>query len=168
LESAGISCSSCGLSYSGLLKYTHARPLSAASCSAQRRAQRRQLLRAYKASAPHGRRLVRVLVIPRRTSPTAADSHCPAREDSSPHCGAEFPESLRLNTTLTKIDLGGNDLGNDGVRSLTETLHLNTTLTSINLLGNGLGDEGGQSLSKALRRNTTLRVITQTVCPNLG
>ena len=54
-------------------------------------------------------------------------------------------ETLRLNTTLTWINLYNKDLGEGGGRALAKTLLLNTTLTSLDLGGNGLGVEEQQS-----------------------
>jgi hypothetical protein len=50
-------------------------------------------------------------------------------------------ETLRLNTTITSLDLYRNRLGEGGWRALAEALGLNTTVTSLNLNGNGLGEE---------------------------
>ncbi len=42
-------------------------------------------------------------------------------------------KTLRLNTTLTSLDLFGNGLGEGGGRAFAETLRLNSTLTSLGL-----------------------------------
>ena len=52
--------------------------------------------------------------------------------------GRVLAKTLRLNITLTSLDLGGNDLGEGGGRALAETLRLNTTLTSLDLSDNGI------------------------------
>ena len=41
-------------------------------------------------------------------------------------------------------------------RALAETLRLNSTVTSLNLGANGLGEGGGRTLAETLRPNTTL------------
>ena len=48
--------------------------------------------------------------------------------------GGALAEALRLNSTLTSLDLSGNDLGEGAGRALAETLRLNTSLTSLNLM----------------------------------
>ena len=68
-------------------------------------------------------------------------------------------ETLRLNTTLTLLDLGVNGLGEGGGRALAETLRLNTTLTSLDLFGIGLRDDGGRALAETLRLSTTLTLV---------
>ena len=51
-------------------------------------------------------------------------------------------ERLKRNdTTLTSIDLGGNDIGDEGTKSLSEALAHNSTLTTINLESNNIGDD---------------------------
>ncbi len=47
-------------------------------------------------------------------------------------------------------------MGEGGGRTLAEALRLNTTLTSLNLSDNGLGEGGGRALAEGLRLNTTL------------
>jgi Ran GTPase-activating protein (RanGAP) involved in mRNA processing and transport len=49
-----------------------------------------------------------------------------------------------------------NDLGEGGGRALAEALRLNSTLTSLNLGDNGLGEGAGRALAEALRLNTSL------------
>jgi hypothetical protein len=68
--------------------------------------------------------------------------------------GRALAEALRLNTTVTSLDLGVNDMGEGG--ALAEILRLNTTLESLNLRENGLGEGGGRALAEALRLTTTL------------
>jgi Ran GTPase-activating protein (RanGAP) involved in mRNA processing and transport len=58
-------------------------------------------------------------------------------------------QTLRLNTTLTELDLGYNDLGEGGGRALAETLRLNTALMELNLEDNGLGVKQESSLRQA-------------------
>jgi len=52
--------------------------------------------------------------------------------------GRALAEALRLNTTLTSLDLDEKVLREGGGRALEETLRLNTTVTSLTLGGNGL------------------------------
>ena len=64
-----------------------------------------------------------------------------------------FIESLSVNTTLTNLDLSGNDLCDSGAASLCEVLLINTALTNLNLSCNKIG---AASLSKALSVNNIL------------
>jgi hypothetical protein len=57
-------------------------------------------------------------------------------------------ETLRLNTTLTSLNLYGNDLGEGGGRTLAETLHLNTMVTSIDFSDNGMAEEVWSALDQ--------------------
>ena len=64
--------------------------------------------------------------------------------------------ALRVNTSLTSLNLAHNSIGDEGASSLSEALRVNTSLTSLNLAHNSIGDEGASSLSEALRVNTSL------------
>jgi hypothetical protein len=64
--------------------------------------------------------------------------------------GRALAETLRLNTTLTSLDLYKNGLGEGGGRALAETLRLNTTITELQLGFNALGIEQ----ESALRQGT--------------
>ena len=79
----------------------------------------------------------------------------------SGHRGAEdvthFAEYLRVNTTLTVLDLCGNNIGDAGATQLADCLRVNRTLTSLSLYVNRIGDVGAMRLVECLRVNTTLR-----------
>ncbi|XP_044178511.1 protein NLRC3-like isoform X2 [Acropora millepora] len=64
--------------------------------------------------------------------------------------------ALRVNTSLTSLDLRYNSIGDEGASSLSEALRVNTSLTSLDLRYNSIDDEGASSLSEALRVNTSL------------
>ena len=76
------------------------------------------------------------------------------------HIGDEgansLSEALRVNTSLTSLGLSTNSIGDEGANSLSEALRVNTSLTSLDLSANSIGDEGANSLSEALRVNTSL------------
>jgi hypothetical protein len=74
-------------------------------------------------------------------------------------CERALAATLRLNATLTSLNLGWNHLGEGGGRALAETLRLNTTVTSLNLSDDGLGEGGGQALAEALRLNTKITLL---------
>ena len=63
---------------------------------------------------------------------------------------------LRVNTTLTNLNLGSNSLGEDGGQAIAAVLRVNTTLTEFDLSGNGVGEGAGQAIADVLRVNTTL------------
>ena len=65
-------------------------------------------------------------------------------------------EALAVNTTLTKLNLGGNSLGKEGGRAMGEALAVNTTLAKLDLGYNAFGKEGGRAMGEALAVNTTL------------
>ena len=49
-----------------------------------------------------------------------------------------------MNTSLTMIDLGRNNIGDEGAKYVAEALKVNTSLTKINLWDNDIGDEGAK------------------------
>lgn len=65
-------------------------------------------------------------------------------------------ESLKTNTTLTNLNLKGNEIDCLGAHYLSECLKTNATLTTLNLSGNRLSSFGTKCLSLALRTNGTL------------
>jgi Ran GTPase-activating protein (RanGAP) involved in mRNA processing and transport len=68
--------------------------------------------------------------------------------------GRAIAEALRVNTTLTELNLGSNDLGDGAGRAIAEALRVNTMLTSLELGGNRLGkDEGLRAIVETLRVN---------------
>jgi len=68
-------------------------------------------------------------------------------------------EILEVNTTVTDINLGCNDIGAGGAQALAEMLKVNSTVTTINLEMNGIGDDGAQALAEMFKFNTTVTDI---------
>ena len=66
---------------------------------------------------------------------------------------------LEANTTLTNLDLQGNNIGPAGAESLATALKTNRTLTNLDLFGNNIGPTGAESLATALKTNTTLKQL---------
>ena len=64
-----------------------------------------------------------------------------------------------MNTSLTEIDLYGNEIGDEGGKAIGEALKVNTSLTEIDLGRNNIGDEGGKAIGEALKVNTSLTFI---------
>ena len=59
---------------------------------------------------------------------------------------------MAQNTTLTYLNLHGNNIGDDDEITITEALKTNTTLTNLNLRGNNIGD-------KRLETNKTITSV---------
>ena len=68
----------------------------------------------------------------------------------------QLAECLRVNATLTSLNLRLNYIGHDGARQLAESLRVNATLTSHDLSNNRIGDAGARQLAESLRVNATL------------
>ena len=65
-------------------------------------------------------------------------------------------EALAINSTLTTLDLSGNEVWDEGAVRLAEALTTNSTLTTLNLIANKFGDEGAKRLAEALAINSSL------------
>ena len=46
---------------------------------------------------------------------------------------------LRVNTSLSSLDLAHNSIGSEGANSLAQALKVNTSLSSLDLSGNSIG-----------------------------
>eukprot|EP00434_Breviolum_minutum_P042002 symbB.v1.2.037370.t1/scaffold5500.1/size26397/1 len=76
-------------------------------------------------------------------------------------------EALKVNKTLTNIDLSRNGIGIKGAKAwclgrgsaLAEALKVNKTLTNIDLINNWIGKEGAKALAEALKVNMTVTNI---------
>ena len=77
---------------------------------------------------------------------------------------SSLSEALRVNTSLTSLLLSSNSIGAEGASSLSEALRVNTSLTSLLLSSNSIGAEGASSLSEALKVNTSLTSLR--LCKN--
>ena len=69
---------------------------------------------------------------------------------------AYLSEAMKINTTLTLLNLSNNKIGAAGASSLAEALKVNTTLTELDLWSNNIGAAGATSLAEAMKVNTTL------------
>ncbi|KAG0196244.1 hypothetical protein BGX28_010383 [Mortierella sp. GBA30] len=67
-------------------------------------------------------------------------------------------EALKANTTLTNLNLGENSI-EYGAVALAEALKTNSTLTTLNLGWNSIGDNGAVALSEALKSNSALTTL---------
>jgi Ran GTPase-activating protein (RanGAP) involved in mRNA processing and transport len=69
-------------------------------------------------------------------------------------------EALKSNTTLTELELRGNDVANNGAGMLAETLKSNTALASLDLSYNRIETEGAMALLHSLKEcNISLKRI---------
>ncbi|KAL0239727.1 hypothetical protein GEMRC1_009835 [Eukaryota sp. GEM-RC1] len=68
-------------------------------------------------------------------------------------------ELLKVNTTVTNLNLNGNRIGDEGARALAEVLKVNNTITSVDLGGNRIGDEGARALAEVLKVNNTITSV---------
>ena len=66
---------------------------------------------------------------------------------------------LKINTTVTILDLSANNIGHSGADSLATTLKTNTTLKILDLSANNIGPAGAESLATALKTNKTLTIL---------
>ena len=60
------------------------------------------------------------------------------------------------------LDLGFNDIGDEGATALGNTLATNQTLGTLYLSANKIGPNGAAALACGLRRNSSLMVIFET------
>ena len=67
-------------------------------------------------------------------------------------------EALKENTSLTRINLSNNKIGDEGGKAIGVALKVNTTLTWIDLRGNKIGDEAGKAIIEALKVNTSCEI----------
>ena len=65
--------------------------------------------------------------------------------------------ALMGNTTVHRLHLQYNGVGDEGARALADALRGNSTLIALDLQSNGISDVGARALADALRGNSTLR-----------
>ena len=70
-----------------------------------------------------------------------------------------FSDVLIANSSVTKLILNRNFIGDKGTSSLSKALMVNKFLAFLELSCNSIGDEGATSLSKALSVNTSLKKL---------
>ena len=72
---------------------------------------------------------------------------CPKECELGEGGGRAIADALRVNSTVTLLDLGNNELGEGGAQTIAEALRVNSTVSSLNLRSNGVGvrAEDGQS-----------------------
>jgi Ran GTPase-activating protein (RanGAP) involved in mRNA processing and transport len=80
------------------------------------------------------------------------------------NCLGEFgidviADALRVNTTITNLNLSLNNLEEYGTQKIIDALYMNTTITKLNLSSNWLGENGALVIAEALYVITTLRSL---------
>jgi len=65
-------------------------------------------------------------------------------------------EALKINKTITRLDLNNNKISNDGTKVLAEALKINTKLETLNISNNNIRYSGAKALAEALKTNKTL------------
>ena len=73
-----------------------------------------------------------------------------------PEGGVALAEALRVNASLTVLNLYGNQLDAAGGSAIADALRVNASLMSLDLLNNSIGAKGGMAFADALRVNTSL------------
>ncbi|XP_011270571.1 hypothetical protein CAOG_08909 [Capsaspora owczarzaki ATCC 30864] len=68
-------------------------------------------------------------------------------------------EALKVNMTITQVDLWQNQIGEVGARALAETLKVNETVTWIAIWDNQIGDAGASAIAEALKVNKTVTEV---------
>ena len=68
--------------------------------------------------------------------------------------GPQISESLQGNAALEALDIGGNNIDENGIKALSEALRGNGTLKTLELGYNPIGEKGAAQLSSALKYDT--------------
>ena len=86
---------------------------------------------------------------------------------------ASLRDMLKVNTTLTELNLSNNEVGGwykhqtwvtpEGPTALAEGLAANSSVTQVNVASNRLGTEGGKALADCLKTNTTITQVRRLV-----
>jgi Ran GTPase-activating protein (RanGAP) involved in mRNA processing and transport len=68
-------------------------------------------------------------------------------------------EALKVNAALTKLLLGYNNIGVDGAKAIAEVLKVNVVLTILHLDNNNIGAEGAKAIAEALKVNAVVTTL---------
>ena len=82
--------------------------------------------------------------------------------ESEDYCDVEaiiIAELLKQNTSVSRLDLARNQIGDAGAVALAEMLWSNSTLEYLNLESNIFGEGGGEAFLKALTQNATVNYL---------
>ena len=72
---------------------------------------------------------------------------------------AILSEVIKVNETVTCLNLPGNGICDAGATSIAEAIKVNKTLTDLNLSGNGISDAGATSIAEAIKVNKTVTCL---------
>ncbi|XP_078381248.1 NACHT, LRR and PYD domains-containing protein 3-like [Oculina patagonica] len=75
------------------------------------------------------------------------------------HGATGLAGALRKNASLRELNLFGNNIGDVGATGLAGALDENSSLTWLDLSANKIGDDGTTGLARALQENTSLTVL---------
>jgi Ran GTPase-activating protein (RanGAP) involved in mRNA processing and transport len=65
-------------------------------------------------------------------------------------------DMLKVNKTITELNLSDNDIGIDGAKALAAMLEKNNTITELCLFRNNIKDDGAKALAGMLEKNNTI------------
>ncbi|KAF9948443.1 hypothetical protein BGZ72_009648 [Mortierella alpina] len=68
-------------------------------------------------------------------------------------------EALKTNWTVATLNLENNSIGSDGAKALAGSLKTNSTVTTLNLANNSIGLDGTKALAGSLKTNSTLTTL---------
>ena len=60
---------------------------------------------------------------------------------------------VKVNKTLTNLNLSDNGMSEAGATSIAEVIKFNKTLTNLNLCSNGISNAGATSIAEAIKVN---------------
>ena len=63
----------------------------------------------------------------------------------------QIAEAIKGDQKLTLLDLGGNNIGSDGVAAISAALKGHTALKTLDLASNPIGDAGARALADVLK-----------------
>jgi hypothetical protein len=73
--------------------------------------------------------------------------------------GQQLADALKGNSSLTSLDMGGNNIGPEGITVVLNALRGNDTLETLELSFNPIGDKGAKALSDVLKYDVKVRHI---------
>lgn len=68
-------------------------------------------------------------------------------------------EFMKINSTITRLIIWGNSIGDEGAESIADMLLVNKTLRILCIMGSKIGVEGFDHISRGLTHNSTLQTI---------
>jgi Ran GTPase-activating protein (RanGAP) involved in mRNA processing and transport len=68
-------------------------------------------------------------------------------------------DALKVNSTITSINLSFNYVGDDGVKALGDALKVNSAITTINFSNNYVGVDGAKAFADALKVRKVATVV---------